>query len=1720
MTTGRSTTAPLQPTFDEAWLDRCAHVAMGTANEITVHRLHDPATDSRWIARSAPWTADGGCRQLENEVRLAPHLDTAWAVVAVASIRARDRLVVVFPDDDTRTLGDVLAAGPLPVARFLDLAIGAARATAAAHAKGILHRDLRPATLLVADGDRLRLSGFGYATTAGQPQAEMALPEPAMPYAAPELARHDALAVGPRSDLYALGVTFYQAVTAMLPLQADSAVAWQHAHVAVEPVAPAGHRPDLPELLSQIVLKLLAKDPGARYDSAGALLADLLRSRAAWAANQRITPFTLGVTGSLPPVSGAGRLFGRGVELKRLSEVMTRIAHGGQPELVLLAGAAGAGKSTLADQLCRQAVAHGGRFAAGKSDQLQRDIPYAPVAQALRSLTMTLLGEDSASLARVRERLLHRLEGQGRAIAEIVPEIEHVIGATPPLTNVPAQQAQVRLQNAILHACSAFAEHGSPVLLFVDDLQWADNSTMDLLRAFAAQPPGNVALIVAYRDQDPSFTQSIQWLVHADRAAAVRVTPVAVGPLALDDLAALVGTALGTESSQLDALVRVLHRKTAGNPFFAYQLLRTLVDDNVLRYDGEHGHWQWDEADVARRKYSDNVVDLMLRRFDRLPVAGREVLRHLACIGLRCDDGLLAHAAGASLPQIRQRLRPYVEAGLLLREAGGYAFSHDRVLEAAYALTPAEDRPSAHARIANIMIESWRGQLADRAFEIASQIERAARHELSSLERVSFVRALIMAGRRAKNAAAVAQATGYVTAAAELMEPAWWSSHYSLAYEASLLRCECLLAQADLDGAAREIDALLGRDMPALDHAAVHRLKATLQTIRSDYEGAIRAAQAGLALLDVTLGRAPSPAQLREARDAVTLALQGQPAATLGTLSEAQDRRVQTIMGLLSTLVASFFVKDGISFLHLAKMVELSLRHGSTPESAYGLSWYGVFIAALYGEYEDGLAYAHAALDLIDRHGYEAERIATLVALDQVSPWTRPLSYALAHAQQAVARGLASGDLGMASYASNHIVSDLLVMGEQLRLVEDEIARGLELMRVTQYEDIHLILDAQHRMVRHLRQGATVVTTDRASDAQRPDAAEGARRSNSEPTRFWIWLYDGITAVYLNDWERAIASLRKASDLRWAAISHINTADCHLYLALATAHAPDATGQARTVIDALAVHRDKFARWTELNCFTFQSKLLLVEAEIARLRGDPLQALRHYEASANAAGVAGFVHEQALAHEYAGALCLAIGLHTPAREHLRLARACYRRWGADYKVALFDNEHPFLADSRARESAVIVPGGSQVALDWESGVKAAQALTQEIVLERLIETLMSNMLVHAGAQYGVLVVMRAGAPVIEASGRVVGGKVTVTLGPAAATADAIPLPVLNSVLRTRETLVLADAMVDAPSIRASGASGRPLRSVLCLPLIRGGTLIGVFYLENNLAPGVFDATRTAVLEVLAPQAAISLETARLYAELIDENNRRAEAEAGLRIARSELARTSHLTVMGGLAASIAHEVNQPLTAIVTSVDASLRWLNRPTPDIGEAVAGLAHIRHNGLRAAEIIRALRALAKQAPAVLTPLYVDDVVRDVLALTRIEIDAHHVSLRTQLDADSAMVQADRVQLQQVVLNLVTNALDAMSTVPDGSRELVVTSARERDEVVVRVQDQGTGIAPEALNHIFDPFFTTKSQGMGMGLAICRSIMEAHGGSLEAQSRPAGGSVFVFRLPVRQPA
>ncbi len=1707
---------PDRPRLDIDWYNRCNQDFLHSDHEISHHRLFDPVTHTTWLVASARWKSAAACQRLENEYTLGERLDARWARTPLGMIRTNTDLLLVFEDTGGGSLQQGPGAAPMPIGRFLSVAVEATSALARTHACKVLHRHLRSPSLVVEADGRVRLSSFGYGVVIGRDSAgpDLQLDTDDLAHMAPEQARPDHPYEDERSDLYSLGVTFYALLTGHYPLKADSPAGWLHAHVAVQPIPANRLRPEIPEVLSDIVLKLIAKDPAHRYQSATALQADLVRCRGDWEAKGDIATFALGSAEPQTLILGLQTLFGRAAETQALTDAFRRVIDSGQSEIAFLSGAAGSGKSKLVEGVAKIIGSTAAQFAAGKSDQMQRDIPYAPIAQAIRTLTARLLTADSADFGAARERMGAKLAGQGELIAELVPEMEFIIGRTVALADGPMQQAQTRVHRAIQHTLSAFVEQGAPLILFLDDLQWADESTIAYLKTFAADPPGNVLLVAAYRDQEAEHLVGPGGVLTVLRGSELGVTEIEVGALSVSDVAQMIARSMNDEEANVAPLARVVYEKTAGNPFFVNQLLRTLVDDNVILYAAEGRSWTWDGAEVARYDHADNVIDLMVRRLERLPDDGRDILRHLACIGPRCDEALLSLVTGFPADQIRRKAQPLVEAGLLLRDGTGYIFSHDRILEAAYALTAPGERPPAHARIARIMADIWQDQVYDFAFEIANQIERAAKTELAPEVRVSFVMALITAARRAKNSAAIEQASNYLVIARGLSEDSWWSDHYAVAYALKKLQCECLIAQAQLSDASREADVLLARSTSAMDKAAAYRLKATLHTLRSDYEGAIIAALAGLDLLGIHLGREPSRAQLDQAYEAVRAALAGRHISELGHLATTDNTEAEAAMALLSTLIASFFLNDGLSFLHLAKIVELTLQHGSTPASAYGLAWFGVFIASLYSAYEDGFAYGQAALKLVERHRYQAERTAALVAMDQVSPWTQPLSYALTHAREAVAAGYVMGDLGMACYACNHIVSDLLVMGVPLGLVEKEIEHGLALTRQIQYKDIEIIIDSQKQHVLSLidsytkhdyRRNYYMVTRDNQIHVE----------SDSSPTIFWTHLYAGMTATFYRDFDDASSRLATADDLSWSTPAHINVCDCNLFSVLAAAHDSGASANPLGAADKISVKREKFVQWSALNPATFRNKLLLVEAELARLRGNGLLALKCYEQSASAAAAGGFIHEQALAHEFAGMLCEANGLQLSGHQHLRSAHDCYRRWGAVGKVRHLEALHPFLASETAVDTAPSATGG-QIARDMEIGMKTAQALSEETTLDRLLETLMSNMIVHAGAQYGLLLLMRDGKPVIEAVGRIVGSDVIVDIAQSAPSAASIPLSVLNSVVKSKQPLSLADAQTDAPEIHRAGLAERSVRSLLCLPLMRQGILIGILYLENNLAPGVFSASRISMIEILAPQAAISIETARLYSELLAENARRAQTETALRNARADLARTSNLTIMGTLAASIAHEINQPLASMVSHAGAGLRWLKRESPDISEAILGLESIQKVGLGAAEIVRALRALAKQAPAELKPILMDQLITTVLRLTEAEILEHEVRVSTHLAVDPTPVFADPVQLQQVILNLVTNAVDAMTQVPVDRRELTITSRLEDMHIVVAVRDNGSGISPDAQKRIFEAFYTTKSKGMGMGLAICRSIMQAHSGSLDVFSPEGGGTTFVFRLPI----
>lgn len=1401
----------------------------------------------------------------------------------------------------------------------------------------------------------------------------------------------------------------------------------------------------------------------------------------------------------------AQSLHGRQAERDQLALALQRIQNSARPEVIMIAGGGGVGKSTLARWLVTRAREQHAATGEGKCYQLSAEIPYAAVAQAVRRLTVNALDQDDEALDALARRWLARLGGHGNSITELVPEARHVLGSSNPPVSVLTPQGQERIERALIRTLEAFSWPGRPTVVLLDDLQWADEATLSFLEAFVAAPPDNVLLLGTYRDDGAGFARRYSQARHANRAAGANFTDITLESLNVAALEEIVGETLRQPPQPLAGLVAVLHARSGGNPYFAQQLLHRWVDDGALQRR-EDGAWQWSEATIGQSRYAGQVIDLLVQRIAKLPPTCQLVLRHLACVGMHCDADLLASVCDIEDADFSAAVTQLTANGLLVRHDLSLMFQHDRVLEAAYALIDADGASAAHAQVARRMAAYWHGELAEHAYAIGNQIEKIAPADMRDAEQALFVRILLAAARRAQRASAVDRAYAYNQTATSIMTAHWWHSEFALAYEAALIECECLIAKTELALAAQQLARISARSLPPGARASLHRLDAVLHTLRSDYEGAIDAALAGLAILGVPLVRHPAPTDIHDTYLSVKKALNGRAIGALTQLPVCEDEQVNNVMALLATLISSFFTTGDIGFTHLAKLVELTLRHGVCQDSPYGMAWYGVFISSYYGEYEDGYAYGLAALAIVDRHGFESGRLATLVALDQVAVWTQPLGTALNYARQASARGTLSGDVGMACYACNHIVSDLLAMGAALPLVDDAAEHGKRFARSIGYVDIELLIQSQSDFVHVLSHGNPHQDPQHwvAQCQQRVGTAQ------SLPTKFWVWLYAGMSAAFYRQWELAAELLHKAKAFIAAVPAHINLADWHLFYALSVSRAaPPGDAAALAMLGRTVA---QFEVWTRHNPRTFESKLQLLQGELARAEGEHLRALSSFERSATSAGVSGFVHEQALAHELAAILCREQAVDLAGDHHARRARAAYLQWGAGAKAASL--AVLLLPEGEAGEAA-----GAQDASALERGLKAAQALSQEAVREKLVETMMSDLLVHAGAHFSVLIRLRDGVPMIEGSGRVTGAGIVTSIAVVEPTASIIAPDLLNVVMRTRQPLVMNHVADDAFSVLAPSASADAPCAILCLPLLRAGVLIGVLYLENQQTPGVFTPSLVARLELIASQIAIALDYAQLYEQLLAANNARSHAERDLHVARAELVKNAHITLLANLGASIAHEINQPLGAIVASADASARWLNRAVPDIDRAQTGLQQVKKEGMRAAGIIRSLRGLATQTPSVLEPIGVPELVSGVVGMLSTDLGAADVSVNLQLAPD-AVVTGDRIQLQQVILNLINNAIDAMrANGADARREITVATRRQAACWQIGVEDSGPGIGEEELERIFKPFYTTKDTGLGMGLAICRTIAEAHGGTLTARRLAAGGSAFVIELPTRAP-
>jgi predicted ATPase len=930
----------------------------------------------------------------------------------VALTHDNGRMTLVLEDPGGAPV-DRLLGLPLEVSHFLGIAIPLTGALRQVHERGLMHKDIKPANILVdAASGRVWLTGFGIASRLPREHQAPAPPEViagTLAYMAPEQTGRMNRSVDSRSDLYSMGVTFYEMLTGHLPFTAADPMEWVHCHIARQPVPPSERVAAIPGPLSAIVIKLLAKTAEERYQTAAGVEADLRHTQAEWESYGRIDPFPLGADDISGRLLIPETLYGRDREIDSLIAVFDRAVVQDTTELVLVSGYSGIGKSSVVNELHKVLVPPRGLFASGKFDQYKRDIPYATLAQAFQSLVSSLLSQGGAELGQWRDSLTEALGPNGQLIVSLVPELELVIGKQPPVADLPPQDAQNRFQMVFRRFLGVFARKEHPLALFLDDLQWLDTATLDLLEHLVTHPDvRHLLLLGAYRDNEVSPSHPLLRTLETIRKAGAEVQEIVLTPLGLDDVGQLIADALHCDPERVRPLAQLVQEKTGGNPFFAIQFFTALAEEGLLAFDPVTRAWQWDMERIRAKSYTDNVVDLMAGKLRRFSSTTQEVLKQLACLGNVAPIATLALIHGTTEEAIHAALWEAVHAGLVFREDSAYKFLHDRIQQAAYTLIPEEHRAEVHLRIGRVLLASMtQDDLAEHLFDVANQLNRGAALLVDRDEKAQVATIELRAGRKANASTAYASACTYLSTGMTLLGREGWLSHYELAFGLRLECAECEYLSGNFDEAERLISELLARAASKIDKAAAYRIKIDLHVLKSENPKGVESALECLRLFGIEMPAHPTREQVDAEYEKVWNSLGERSIESLIDLPLMTDPEMQAAMRVLSVLFApAYFTDINLVRLHLCHMVNVSMKYGTTDASAQAYSWFGTTLGSAYRRYIDGYRFGKVACELVEKYQFLACRAKTYFPMEMVVLWTQPIETALDYIRAAFRAGV------------------------------------------------------------------------------------------------------------------------------------------------------------------------------------------------------------------------------------------------------------------------------------------------------------------------------------------------------------------------------------------------------------------------------------------------------------------------------------------------------------------------------------------------------------------------------------------------------------------------------------------------------------------------------------------------------------------------------------------
>ncbi|MBD2468897.1 AAA family ATPase [Nostoc sp. FACHB-145] len=1396
---------------------------------------------------------------------------------------------------------------PMPLSTFLGLAIALTDILGKIHAANVIHKDINPGNIVLnLDTGVVKIIDFGIATQFNRTNPTFKSPhvlEGTLAYLSPEQTGRMNRLLDYRTDFYSLGVTFYKLLTGHLPFETTDILELIHCHIAKVPVPPHELNAAIPKAVSDIVLKLMAKNAEDRYQSAWGIKADLEIGLHQLTQTDKIDSIQLGIQDVSDRFQIPQKLYGREAEIEALLAAFDRVAQTRneelrvknqensqfQVEMMLVSGYAGVGKSALVQELYKPITAKRGYFVSGKFDQFGRNIPYSAIAHALQKLVQQLLGEPDEQVQQWRSRLLTALGSNGQIIIDIIPEVELIIGKQPPVSEVGATEAQNRFNLIFQKFVRVFCSESHPLVIFLDDLQWIDSATLKLIELMLLDEQTQfLFLIGAYRDNEVNPTHPLMLTLERLRKQGAVLQEIILAPLTLLPLSQLIAETLHRNADIVCSLAQLVLRKTEGNPFFVGEFLRMLHSENLLTFDAQHLCWQWNIAQIEAQNITDNVVELLLIQLNKLPEDTQQILQLAACIGAEFDLDTLAIVCEQSPQAISLDLLVAIQAGLiqpiseldenlLVQE---YKFLHDRVQQAAYALIDESQKLGVHLQIGrNLLEKTSPEQRAERLFEIVDHLNYGTELITEQSQRNEIAKLNLQAGQKALAATAYEAAFKYFNTGLKLLDVESWQCEYDLTLALHSEATEAAYLSGHFEEMEQLVEEVLHHARTALDKVKAYDSRIQAWLARNPKE-ALKAGLEVLQLLGISLVEAPSELDVQAGLAETASLLAGQEIEDLIDLPEMTEAvPLAAIHILVSTVGAAFNVSPPLMVLIVCKMVNLSIAHGNSIWSLLGYAAYGMMLCGVVQDLELGYRFGKLSLNLAKRLNNKRGNCKALLMVNfHIIHWKAHLKETFPALADAYQSGIESGEFEFAGYCAFSLCYCPFFAGQELTQLEQQTAIYRKATSQIRRETVSTWLAMLQQTILNLR-----------GQSENPSRLVGCLYNEEEALSQAIAVKDGTSLhyFYLNklilcylfgDYEQAAKTATLSEQYLSAATALVSVPPFHFYdsLIFLSLFADASKSEKAAWLNRVNANQEKMQKWAYHAPMNFLHKFQLVEAEKARVLGQFFEAEEFYEQAIQGAKENEYLQEEALGYELAAKHYLARGRKKFAHLYMKEAHYCYERWGATAKAKDLETRYPQffpqslnVSSTPVHTTAGTTSNTSHIAFDLATVIRAFQAISREIELDQLLNSLMQILIENAGAQTGCLILENAGEWAIEAACELAEGAnvCTTQVLQSISIVNRLPESIIHYVIRTHESVILNDATREGNFINEPYIQQNQTKSLLCLPLLNQSKLVSVLYLENRLVTGAFTAERSQLLNLLSTQAAIAIENAKLYSEL-------------------------------------------------------------------------------------------------------------------------------------------------------------------------------------------------------------------------------------------------------------